>query len=278
MSLEETDRLMARAAAVLVRPQIPENIGAVARVAANMGLGRLIVVRPVRWNLDKMCMLATRIGRPLILDRMELAADLEGALAGFNLVIGTTSRLGRFRRPTGGPRTALKEAARLLTSNQVALVFGPEKDGLTSPELALCQRLVHIPASQEAAPLKLAQAVMIMAYELRMALLEQDRSPDEPRPRLAPWDDLRGMYSHLEEAFDKIDPDQHYNRRIWMNTLRGLLDRTNLREHEVKFLRGVCRKICWAVDHSGPGQPAGRSELQASPQEALGRRANSRRP
>ena len=232
---------------VLVRPSLPDNIGAAARVVRNMGLGRLIVIRPKVWNLEKMLSLAVRLGREVILSEMELATTLEEGLQGFGFVVGTSSRLGRFRQPSGPPRQVMTEAAGLLAQNPLALVFGPEKDGLTNDEVMLCQRLVQIPAAPKAASLNLAQAVMIVAYELRLALLDACREERAASPRLAPSGEIEGMYRHLDKTMTLIDPQGHLNRRVWLEAFRRLLDRTHLKPHEVKLIRGMCRKITYTV-------------------------------
>ncbi len=258
MNPTDAERPLKQAAVILVRPQSPENIGAAARVVANMGLGGLVLVRPQRWNPGRMCALATRLGRDLILDQMELYADLKPALAGFNLVVGTTARAGKFRRPQGYPRAILGRAAPYLETNRLALVFGPEKDGLTNEELKLCHSHLVIPAAREASSLNLAQAVMVAAYELRLAVLEMDREGRGQRPTLADTAQREGMYDHLGQALEAIDPDAHYHKRIWMAGLRRMFGRLDLMDHEVSLIRGICRKICWAA-----GRPEAKTESDA---------------
>lgn len=251
MAVQRPDRLMARAAVVLVRPQIPENIGSVARVMANLGLGRLILVRPRSWKLDRMWALATRLGREIIIDRVELVPDLEPALAGFQLVIGSSARGGRFRGAPRLPREVLEPASAKLAETEIALVFGPEKDGLTNEELKLCHQVVRIPTSREAGSLNLAQAVMVLGYELRTAVLNLEPNSGGG-PKWADTASREGMFRHLEETLDLIDPQAHFNRRVWINAFRRLFGRTNLRPHEVRLIRGACRKIGYAV-RSGAG-------------------------
>ncbi len=240
------EALLQKAAVVLVRPQIPENVGAAARALKNMGLGRLVVVRPKVWSLERMLTLAVRTGREAILSEVALFTDLGEALEPYEWVVGATARWGRFRRPAGPPRSVLSEAAGLLPRNNVALVFGPEDNGLTTDELKLCHRLVYIPAAPKASSLNLAQAVMILAYELRQAALLDGQTVAEPR--LAPAADIQGMYGHINEALDAIDPEEHYARHVWLEALRRLFNRARLQPHEVRLIRGVCRKIVWTME------------------------------
>ena len=247
MNRADADRLMQQAFIVLVRPQSPDNMGAAARAAANMGLGGLILVRPREWNPGRMCALATRLGSGMILDRTEIFPDLEPALEGFNLVIGTTARSGKFRKSLGGPRKILGQAAPLLRANRLALVFGAEKDGLTNEELALCHSHLTIPTAAAATSLNLAQAVMVAAHELRQAVLDLDRDQREEGPVLADAAQREGMFGHINQVLEAVDHEAHYNRRIWLGSLRRMFGRLDLMPHEVQLIRGICRKICWAV-------------------------------
>jgi tRNA/rRNA methyltransferase len=229
-----------------------------------MGLGGLTLVRPQRWDPEKMCALATRLGQDLILEKVELAPDLPAALAGFGVVVGTSARLGRFRRPAGPPRSLLPLLAPRLASNRLALVFGPEKDGLANAEVELCHHLVTIPASERASSLNLAQAVLVLAYELRLAALDLAPNPAAAEERLADAASREGMFSHLRAVMDKLDPEGRFNRRVWLGAFRRLFARTQLLPHEVRLIRGLCRKICWAVDH----RESGWEDLGDSPDRA----------
>lgn len=247
MSLADIEHNLTRTAIVLVRPQIPANIGAAARVVRNMGLGRLIVVRPKRWNLDKMCSLAVRTGREIILEEMGLVTTLAEAVADCELVISTTARTGKLRKPSGSPRKILSQAVEVLPENRIALVFGPEDKGLTNDELAMCDRQVFIPVNDAASSINLAQAVMILAYELRLAAMEAGLNP-APGPKLATSAEVQGMYDHLQQTLSGLDSVEHHNLTVWMEAFRRIYGRARLQPHEVRLIRGFCRKVAWAVD------------------------------
>ena len=109
---EERVRLE-RVAIVLFRPQLPENIGAVARAACNMGINRLVLVQPLELHAERMAMMATGPSARL-LDTMEVHDDLAAALAPFQYIVGTTARLGGVRTDYASPR---EMAARLVDSH-----------------------------------------------------------------------------------------------------------------------------------------------------------------
>lgn len=228
-------------AIVLFRPQIPENIGAVARAACNMGLSRLHLVEPAFLDQERLRAMATPAAAP-ILDSMVIHADLFTALADFQYVVGTTARLGGIRKEVRSPREMAARLIGLSQSNDIALLFGPENFGLTNQELPYCHALVTIPTAA-CSSLNLAQAVMVLAYELLVA------RTDTPRyePRRANTRELETMYAMLQETLVKIDFISHKNPEHWMLNVRRLFNRHGLRARETQVIKGICRQIDWYV-------------------------------
>ncbi len=230
-----------RIAIVLFRPQIPENVGAVARAACNMGITRLHVVNPGSLDQERMRAMATS-GAVHLLEGMTVHDDLAAALGPFQYVVGSTARLGGIRKEIKSPREIAAGLIELSQENDIALLFGPENFGLTNKELPLCHALVTIPTS-ECASLNLAQAVMILAYELMMA-----RSPrPHHEPRRANTQELESMYAILQETLMKIDYIGHQNPEHWMLNVRRFLNRYGLRARETQVIKGICRQIDWYV-------------------------------
>jgi len=227
-------------AIVLMEPKFPENIGAAARIAWNMGLSRLIVVRKDRPDRDAMAKMATHKAVHLI-DAMELHDSLENALAPFSCVIATTARHGRQRILEKGPREIVQEITPLLPDNQVAFLFGPEDRGLTNDDLRLCQMTSAIPTAGFSS-LNLAQAVAVHCYELYYSLVHSQKSIP-PSPRLASTFELEGMFAHVEESLLKIDFLQEKNHSYWMNNIRQFLNRTHLSSKDANIIRGICRQF-----------------------------------
>lgn len=234
--------MLARVAVVLVHPKYPENIGAAARAAVNMGLSRLIVVRDEEPDRERMLMMATHKAAHLI-EKLERYENLAQALASFSFVLGTTAREGRKRRIESTPRVVIKDLIPLLTNNNIALVFGPEHRGLTNDDLKYCQMTVTIPTA-DFSSLNLAQAVAILCYELYDGVT---RSPDSTRnlPRLAATRELEGMYEHLELLLNRIGFLRTADTTYWMRNIRRFLGRLELRAKEAKIIRGFCRQFLW---------------------------------
>jgi tRNA/rRNA methyltransferase len=218
---------------LLVRPKFHENIGSVARAMKNMGLSRLIVVNgcsPLHPNAYKLAS-----GAEDILERAEEFSTLREAVSEMGCVVGTTSRGGKERRPFLTPGTLAKRLMPLSLKNSIGLVFGSEKEGLTNEELSLCQLYVRIPSMESFASLNLAQAVMVLCYELFQASSEIPKQVIQ----LAQAEQLERMLEHMEKTLIQIGfLDSNHPKRI-IRVLRKLFGRSQMDEREVQILQGI---------------------------------------
>jgi tRNA/rRNA methyltransferase len=230
---------------VLVRPQGMMNIGSVARAMKNVGIKELALVNPAAppSHPDARVM-AVRAHD--ILEHVLVFSRLTDAIADCPWVIGTTRRRGKGREGIIDPRQMASEVADIAQQNKVAVVFGPEDRGLTNRDLDLCQRLVTIPSHEEYGSLNLAQAVMVICYEIYLATHQQEAA--SRTRRMATSEELESMYHHMEEALLRIGfLDQNNPKRI-MAVLRRMFSRARLNPREVKILRGICRQADWYTD------------------------------
>jgi len=249
--------MLAKIAIVLVEPREPGNIGAAARAMANMGLSRLILVRPpghLVADAFKMALAA----RP-ILESAAVADDLAQALAGFGFVAGTTRRRGAGRHGRVTPRQLASELPAVAAANDVAILFGREDSGLTNEELQYCQRLVTIPSSKGFGSLNLAQSVLAIAYEIFLADDASGSGGPGPPARRAPTADLEGLYAQMERVLLNIGYLDPANPAHMMRVFRRLLGRSGVDVREVKALRGIFRQVDWYVGRRGerPGPGGG---------------------
>ena len=228
-------------AIVLVQPQIPENIGAVARAMHNMGLDRLVVVDPKNLDGDRMNKTATGSSTK-VLEGMDVYKNLREALVPFQYLIGTTARIGASRPALAQPRSLARKLIPISRDNLVAILFGPEDRGLSNDQLRFCHTIATVPTASFSS-LNLAQAVMIVCYELFLA---SDRTPQGPPiPRLANSFELEGMYDHLRAMLSKIGFLDPQNPEHWLLNIRRFLARVPLRAREVRIIRGICRQMDW---------------------------------
>jgi tRNA/rRNA methyltransferase len=249
---QNPQHLMDNIAIVLKAPKYPENIGAAARCAMNMGISRLLVVHDAIPDREKMLKMATHRAAPLI-EGLKMFPNLQEALAPFSHVVGTTARQGRKRPIENSPRAMLNSLLPLLENNQVALLFGPEDRGLTNEDLKYCQTRVTIPTA-DFSSLNLAQAVAIISYEIFWAS-RYAGSVMESTPKLASSHELEGMYEHMEKLLNRIGFLRTHDSSYWIRNIRNFLGRVELRAKEARIIRGFCRQFLWYDDqHSKHGK------------------------
>ncbi len=255
-------------AVVLVRPREEGNVGAAARAMANMGLSRLVLVEPAAALGDVARRFAVGAGH--VLDGCARAPDLRAALAPFARVVATTST--RDRRPSAawiGPRELPARLAAEPPGTAVALVFGPEVGGLTNEELARANLVVTVPCAPEQPTLNLAQAVLILAYELyqhglagaggRPAGLPAG-SADPPATAAtaatpataATAADIAGLFDHAAAVLGRIGFDRDSTFPGVIRDLRALAGRARLSRREAAILRGICRRAGHALSGAAP--------------------------
>ncbi len=227
-------------AMILVQPQIPENIGAAARAMHNMGLSRLVLVQPRNCDLSRVLKTATGTSIDLV-EQMEVFDDLKEAIGPYQHIAGTTARTGASRPVLARPGGLAKNLVSLSQNNRAAVLFGPEDRGLSNEHLRYCHTIVNIPTAAFSS-LNLAQAVMIVCYEIFLAARE---GPAEAEPRLANSFELEGMYAHLKDVLTKIGFLDPQNPEHWLLNIRRFLSRFPLRAREVRIIRGICRQMDW---------------------------------
>ncbi len=229
---------------VLVRPSRPANVAAACRAMKNMGLRTLWLVDP-RPGLDAPEARALAYGAWDVLDGARRAASLGEAVAASGTVAGTTA-LDLVE--AWSPRRLAREAPVLAGGRALSVVFGPEATGLTAAERRLCHALVRIPADPAQPSLNLAQAVLLVAYELRLAHLsagEPAAAPREAEPR-ASAGEVEQAIGELREGLLEIGYLDAQNPDRILGELRTLLARARPTPREVLLLRGLARQASWA--------------------------------
>ncbi|HEV3116723.1 MAG TPA: RNA methyltransferase [Gemmataceae bacterium] len=233
---------------VLVRPQVAGNLGATARVMRNMGLSTLVLVAPVADLHDRQARQLSTHGES-ILDKARIVSELGEAVADCVLVAGTTARIGKLIRGQFAPPDEVMP--RLLEASStapVAIVFGPEPNGLTDEEVTRCHHLIHIPADPDYPALNLAQAVAICTYELRRAWLKGNET--STRPAAASFAEQEKMFDTLRTALEEIHFLYGPKAESLMHALRHLIGRAEPTEMEVGVLFGLVRQMRWFVDQN----------------------------
>lgn len=230
---------------VLVGTQHPGNIGSAARAMKTMGLSALHLVTPERFPDPEAHMLAA--GADDLLAQAPVHADLDAALAGCQLVLGTSARRRHVPLPELSPRDAARTLLEAAARGPVALVFGRERTGLENEELQRCHASVGIPSDPGFSSLNLAAAVQVLSYEIRLAVLDA-ADGELPSGRLTPAaeaeppataDQLERYFVHLDQTLHEIDFHKGKPPEMVMQRLRRLYLRAGLDAREVKILRGI---------------------------------------
>ncbi|CAA0082840.1 tRNA (cytidine/uridine-2'-O-)-methyltransferase TrmJ [BD1-7 clade bacterium] len=234
---------------VLVNTTHPGNIGGVARAMKNMGLNKLYLVEPKRFPDEEA---VWRSGHASdVLDDAIVTRDLDEALEGCGLVIGTSARERRIPWPLMNPREAAAECINEKGDHDVAIVFGREDRGLTNEELQKCHLHLNIPTNDEYSSLNLAAAVQVVAYELRMTALGDglpsmkadvaDKREWDVKPASSGAMEL--FFDHLQQVLVDIEFLDLNTPRQTMTRMRRLFNRVRMDEMELAMMRGILRNI-----------------------------------
>lgn len=250
---------------VLVEPSHPGNVGAAARALKTMGFSRLVLVSPRVPNVQNDPeAIAMASGADDVLASAHVVHTLADALSGVHWSVALTARLREYGPPQGTPRAAAGLARDQAAHGEIALVFGNERTGLSNEDVERCSALVHIPANPAYSSLNLAQAVQVLAYELRTSYLSADGVVSTPmqtaaaqafaasgevaEPRAAS-DEIESMFTHLESALVALEFLDPANPKKLMSRLRRLFARSGLEREEVNIVRGIAKHILLKARH-----------------------------
>ena len=228
---------------VLFKPQSAGNIGAAARALKNMGFDDLRLVAPGPLNNREAVAMAVHADD--VLAGATTYPDLPSALADCSVTVGTTSRRGGYRSTAQPLRAAAIELSALSNSNRIAVIFGREDRGLTNRELKLCHRLITIPTAPAYPSLNLAQAVVVVAYELRLASSTSTASSSREFVSASISD---AMLARMADTLVSIGFIDEQNPDHIMFALREIFGRSGLTPREVEILNGMTRQIRWVAE------------------------------
>ena len=226
---------------VLSHPKGPINVGASARAMNNMGIRDLVLVAPCDHTGQEARKMASGCNETLLGARVFRTTREAVADAGY--IAGMTCRGGKSRQNVITPEELAGSLVEISRKNRVALLFGTERTGLTNDEIDLCDTLVTIPTSEMNVSLNLAQAVLIICYEIFKAAAGYEEHLPRQERTLATSEEMEGMYRHMEDVFQRIGYLNPQNPGHIMRAIRNIFARANLDPREVKIIRGMIGKI-----------------------------------
>jgi len=243
--------LAARLAVILCEPQSPGNIGAVARAMANFGVSDLRLVNPCEHLHPEAKKFA--VGASHLLGSARVYSDLPAARADLHMTIATTRRSGRLRGQLLDSTELPELIATLPVETTIGLVFGREDCGLSSDQVAQCTHAARVVTSSEVGSLNLAQALLLILYELA-------RSPDNAQrteARLMPQQaELDGLFAELDDILERIAFSNPSRPEATSYRLRQLIARSHPDANELALLRGLFAQLASSI-HDWPGRRRG---------------------
>lgn len=225
-------------AIILVKPQLGENIGKTARAMLNFGLTQLRIVDP-RDGWPNPSAGPTAAGADIVLEQARLFATTADAVADCSHVYATTVRKRGMTKEVLTPAAAALDMAQ--AKGKCAILFGPERSGLEVADVEFARKIITVPINPDFGSLNLAQAVILLAYEISKLndnTVQPTIESDAPMP--APQIELDRLYQHLEGALEAkgyfYPPDRAPATKI---TLRNIITKPAWTNEEVQTLRGV---------------------------------------
>lgn len=230
-------------AVILVRPQMGENIGAVARAMSNFGLKELRIAAPRDgWPNPKALEMAA--GAENIVRDAQVFPDFAAATADLQLLYATTARPRDMEKKVLPPQAAMQSlAAEIKSGMRTGIVFGPERSGLENEEIIRCDTIITIATAPENWSLNIAQSSVIIGYEWFRSQ-QDEKAVARDFPEVAPKEDWDGMFSQLEAYLDESEyfRVEHKKPIMWQN-LRNMLQRSAMSVQELRTFRGMLRSL-----------------------------------
>jgi tRNA/rRNA methyltransferase len=249
-------------ALILVRPQLAENIGMVARAMANFGLDELRLVAPRDgWPNERARAAAS--GANFIVDVATALPTLDEGIADLQWVCATTARQRDLAKPVLTPEQAVAEMGRRIADGQrCGILFGPERTGLETDEIAVADAVVMVPVNPKFASLNLAQATLLLGYEWlkftaagtlgRVTTYEKPLSAgaqtrgSEPASK----EQLIGFFEHMEGELERLGFfNPPHKRQTVVRNMRSMFSRMEATEQEIRTLRGIVATLAKGKGH-----------------------------
>jgi TrmH family RNA methyltransferase len=240
---------------VLVEPSESGNVGSCARVLMNTGFRSFTMVNPKVTDWGRAHKMAVHAS--LLVENARICKSLVEAIGECSYVVGFSARVRSHpeRKSPLGPDEFLERICCLPSCERAALVFGPERTGLTNLELGLCNDVVCLPTANAYTSMNLASCVLVVAWELWRA--EHATSPLRVIQRkVVSFSELNELLSHAKRTLDLIGYLDSGNPRIVMDELRTIFARAKLDARELRMFRGIFHCVdVWISRHHGPPTP-----------------------
>ena len=222
---------------ILVRPQMGENIGSVARAIKNFNIKHLRIVNP-RCNWPNQKALAISVGAKDVLKSSKIYNSVEKSVGDLDIVFASTSRIRKINKETISI-TNLKK--KIKKGRKIGILFGPEASGLSNDEISCADYLVKIPSNKEFSSLNLSHSAIIFCYELFQHFSKRKSSyKTSYKSSIAKKSEVEKFLSFIIKGLDKKGFLQPMHKRQSMRrNIKNIFHRLNLSEQEIRILLGI---------------------------------------
>lgn len=237
--------LAERLVVILDRPAHAGNIGATVRAMGNMGLTRLRLIAPRQFPHDDAVQFAA--GYQGLLEAVEVFPDVSSAVADLTFLVATSNRSRGQRHTVRTPRALAQDLPGILAwpGTEVGLLFGTERTGLETVDLERANVVCNIPTAGPSGSLNLAQAVLVVTYEIMMGMAGGTSFAFDPARdgERATADDMARLFEHAQEVLLTVGFLRHEQSRHMMGSLKAIIHRATLDRREVAIVRGILHEI-----------------------------------
>jgi tRNA/rRNA methyltransferase len=222
---------------ILVRPQIGENIGSVARAIKNFNITKLRIINPrCEWPNQKA--IATSVGAKDILKSTKIYNSLEKSIGDLDIIFASTSRIRKVNKKIISVSNIKKK---IIKKNKIGILFGPEASGLSNDDISCANYLVKIPSNNKFSSLNLSHSAIIFCFELfRHFLKKQVNYKSGYKSLVANKSEVNKFLNFVIKGLDKkgfLQPN--HKRRSMIRNINNIFHRTNLSEQEIRILLGI---------------------------------------
>ncbi len=228
---------------VLVRPQLPENIGMVARAMDNCGFNKLILVSPrEQWPNEKA--IKSSANSKIILNKVKIFDSLKKALSSFNYIVATSNRNRYLQKPTNN--IFLELFNKIPITKKIAFVFGPENSGLSNEDLMLCDTIFNIKLSKTNKSLNLSHAVFLICYKWSeyFNISTNFINSNNIRSKIASKKEFQFFMDYLKKELNEVGflYPKHKSKSMF-NNIQTMFLRSSLSKIEIQTLWGMIKKL-----------------------------------
>ena len=222
---------------ILVRPQIGENIGSVARAIKNFNIKKLRIVNP-RCNWPNQKALATSVGAKDILTSAKIYKSIEKSTEDLNIVFASTSRIRKVNKKI---ISILDLKKKIKKKQKIGILFGPESSGLSNDEVNSADYLVKIPTNKKFSSINLSHSAIIFCFELfQYFSIKKEVFRSNYKSLVATKSEVNKFLKFIISGLDKkgfLQPD--HKRKSMIRNINNIFHRLNLSEQEIRILLGI---------------------------------------